>query len=365
MSSTNPRSDDQCRALLEQLSNAYGPPGAEEEVRAIVRNALESVGNIQYDKLGSVICEKRGSTDGPRIVLDGHLDEVGFMVQSITSEGRIAFAPLGGWWGHVLLAQRVRVMTDDGARIQGVVGSKPPHFLGESERRNVLGLENMYIDIGATSADEVRELGIQVGDPIAPDTDFRQMDRPGYLSGKAFDDRVGVGLMVETLLSAGDDHPNTLVGVGAVQEEVGCRGARTASAIARPDLAIVLEGTPADDIPGFTEKQAILGKGPQIRFMDPTAISNRRLVRLVESVAKSAEIDVQIAVRRSGGTNASSIHLHEAGVPTVVIGVPARYIHTHVSMVQFDDYLRARDLLLALAHRLDAETVDAITNYSV
>ncbi len=352
----------QCRQLLEQLSVAPGPPGAEDAVRAIVREALQSHGEISYDRLGSILCEKQGSSDGPRVVLDGHMDEVGFMVQSVSSEGRIAFAPLGGWWGHVLLAQRVEILIDGGGRVHGIIGSKPPHFLATAERQNVLGLEHMYIDVGATTAEEVAELGIQLGDPIAPYTEFRELDCPGYLSGKAFDDRVGVGLMVETLRALGD-HPNTVIGVGAVQEEVGCRGAITASALARPDVAIVLEGTPADDTPGLTERQAILGQGPQIRFLDPTAISNRRLVRFVQEVAGEIGIGVQTAVRRTGGTDASSIHTYGAGVPTVVIGVPARYIHTHVSIIHFEDYLNARTLLLELVSRMDTETVSRFTRF--
>ncbi|MCA8960067.1 MAG: M42 family metallopeptidase [Planctomycetes bacterium] len=360
---SKPSDHDAMRSLLERLSNAAGPPGAEDEVRSIVRESLQGVGEIHYDRLGSILCEKRGAADAPRVVLDGHLDEVSFMVQSISKEGRLAFAPLGGWWGHVLLAQRVEIITERGRKVHGVIGSKPPHFLSASEREKVIQLDNMYIDIGATSVDDVEELGVQIGDPIVPFSEFRELDRPGYLSGKAFDDRVGVGLMVESLRGIGDDHPNTLIGVGAVQEEVGCRGAQTASALAKPDVAIVLEGTPADDSPGFTERQAILGKGPQIRFFDPTAISNRRLVRCVESVAADHEIPVQIAVRRSGGTNAGAIHKFGHGVPTVVIGVPSRYIHTHVSIIHFDDYARARDLVVALVGVLDRETVEGFCRF--
>ena len=248
-------------------------------------------------------------------------------------------------------------------RTESQLRPKPPPFLEASERRNVIELDKMYIDVGATSAEEVGDLGVRVGDAVAPYTEFRELDRAGYLSGKAFDDRVGVGLMVETLRALGSDHPNTVIGVGAVQEEVGCRGAITSSAMSRPDVAIVLEGTPADDIPGFSERQAVLGAGPQIRFFDPTAISNRRLVRFVQDVANEVEIPVQTAVRRSGGTNASSIHRSGRGVPTVVIGVPARYIHTHVSIIHFEDYLSARGLLLELVSRLDSGIVDDFTRF--
>ncbi|MEE8142217.1 MAG: M42 family metallopeptidase [Planctomycetota bacterium] len=351
------------RELLQRLATAAGPPGAEEEVRAIVREALREVGEIRYDRLGSILCERRGSSATPRVVLDGHMDEVGFMVQSISSEGRLAFVALGGWWGHVLLGQRVDVMSERGGKIPGVIGCKPPHFLSPEERRQVLAVDQMYIDVGGSDREEVLELGIQVGDPVVPHTEFCELATPGLLSCKAFDDRVGVGLMCEALLGL-KDHPNTVIGVGAVQEEVGCRGAGTATEISRPDVAIILEGTPADDLPGISERQGVLGGGPQIRFVDPTAISNRRLLRFVESVARRLEIPVQLAVRQSGGTDARSIHIYGSGVPTVVIGIPARYIHTHVSLIQWRDYENGRKLLLGLLARLDESTVAGFSDYS-
>ncbi|MFQ5654899.1 MAG: M42 family metallopeptidase, partial [Planctomycetota bacterium] len=245
--------------LLRRLTLAAGPPGAEEEVRGVVREALEEIGSIEHDRLGSILCEKKGDGDAPRVILDAHLDEVGFMVRSISREGRVRFVPLGGWWGHVLLAQRVEIITD-GGKVPGVIASKPPHFLSSEERGKVLPLDSMTIDVGASTRDEVEELGVRTGDCIVPVAEFREMALSGLLSSKAFDDRAGVGVMVETLLALKDRaHPNTVVGVGAVQEEVGCRGAGTASELSRPDVAIILEGTPADDLPGSDEPQAALG----------------------------------------------------------------------------------------------------------
>ena len=355
--------DQPSRELLKRLTLAAGAPGAEDEVRAIVHETLAGVAELSHDRLGSVIAEQRGGADAPRIVLDAHMDEVAFMVQSVTPEGDVLFVALGGWWGHVLLAQRVTICTDRG-KVPGVVASTPPHFLSPEARKLVLEIDAMFIDVGATSADEVEAMGIRPGDSIVPACEFLEMAKPGLLSSKAFDDRAGCGVMIESMIAlAKTDHPNTVVGVAAAQEEVGCRGAGTAAEIARPDVGIVLEGTPADDIPGFKTRQAILGRGPQIRFFDPTAISNRRLVRLVEKTADEEEIEVQVAVRRSGGTDAKSIHLHRSGVPTVVIGVPARYIHTHVSLIQWEDYVAARDLVVALVRRLDAAAVAALTTY--
>jgi endoglucanase len=350
--------------ILRRFTLADGPPGAESGVRQLVREALTGVGRIECDRLGSIICEKRGKSDVPRIQLDSHLDEVGFMVQSIHEDGMLGFVALGSWWEHTLLAQRVDVLTSRG-RLPGVVGSKPPHFLSAEERKQVMGIEKLYLDIGASSREQAEGLGARVGDPVVPHAEFLPLANPRLLSSKAFDNRVGVALMVEVLRSLGADHPSTVFGVGAVQEEVGCRGAGTAAELVRPDAAIVLEGTPADDTPGFpaSQRQAILGKGPQLRFFDPTAISNRALVRVVEETARDHGLPLQRAVRRSGGTDAKAIGVHGRGVPTVVLGVPARYIHTHVSLIHLDDYQAAKALVLALLRRLDAATVEGLVAF--
>jgi len=352
-------------ALLRALTLAAGPPGAEGEVRTLVRDALAGVGGLSTDRLGSLLCELPGVAPSPRVVLDAHMDEVGFIVQSITADGRLKFVPLGGWWGHVLLAQRVDVLTEGGARVPGVIASKPPHFLSEAERKNVLGVEQMLIDVGAATRERVERLGIKVGDPVVPHAEWVEL-ADGIISSKAFDDRAGVGVLVESLrrlAGAPSRPPGTVIGVAAVQEEVGCRGAATASELSRPDVAIVLEGTPADDAPRSPESQAILGAGPQLRFSDPTALSNRALLRHVERIAAARALPVQIAVRASGGTDAKSIHLHGAGVPTIVIGVPARYIHTHVSLIDPRDYASAIDLTVAVVASLDAETVAGFTAF--
>lgn len=355
--------DDDSKRLLELLSRAAGAPGAEGEVRGVVREALAGVGPIRHDRLGSLLCERRGRSDSPRVVLDCHLDEVAFMVQSVTDAGRLNFVALGSWWGHVLLGQRVDVVGASG-KIPGVIGATPPHFLSADERTRVLEPDKMYVDIGASRREQVGELGIRIGDPIVPSAEFREMAVPGVISGKALDNRLGVALMCEVLRSlAGGEQPNTVIGVAAVQEEVGLRGAQTASELARPDVAIVLECSPADDLPGSDEPQGVLGGGPQVRWFDPTAISNRRLVHFVEAVAEECGIPIQRAVRRSGGTNAGAIHRSRGGVPTVVIAVPGRYIHSHVGLFHWSDYRRARSLVLEVVRRLDLEQVESFTSF--
>jgi endoglucanase len=350
--------------LLRSLSEAAGPPGAEDEVRAIVHRTLEPVGPIRHDRLGSVLCERRGSSGTPRVVLDSHLDEVGFLVQSVSDEGKLSLVPLGTWWSHVLLGQRVDILAERG-RVAGVIGATPPHFLSADARKSLLSLDDMYVDLGASSRADVAAAGVAVGDPIVPHTRFQAMPVDDVVSGKAFDDRVGVALMCETMLALGDrDHPNTVIGVGAVQEELGSRGAGTATELSRPDVAIVLEGTPADDVPGKSQRQGAMGRGPQVRLFDPTAVANRRLAKFCCSVAEECEIEIQVAVRKTGGTDAATIHRSGAGVPAVVIGVPVRYIHSHVSLLHMEDYRSARSLLLELVARLDTERVATFARFA-
>jgi endoglucanase len=248
--------------------------------------------------------------------------------------------------------------------VPGVIGATPPHFLSPEQRKQVLDADKMYVDIGASERAQVEALGVRVGDPVVPAAEFREMAVDHVLGGKALDNRLGVALMCEMLLALRNrDHPNTVIGVGAVQEEIGMRGAGTASELARPDVAIILECTPADDVPGQAQRQAALGRGPQIRLFDPTAVSNRRLVAFVESVAAECGIDIQLAVRRSGGTDAGSIQRSRAGVPTVVVGVPARYIHSHFGLFDWRDYEASRQLVLEVVLHLDAARASRLTHF--
>ena len=347
--------------LLRELTQADAIPGHEEEVRHIFRSRLEGVGAIQKDRLGSIFCTKNGSIASPRILLDSHMDEVGFIVQSVTSAGYVKFLTVGGWWAHTLLAQRVKILTKQG-KVSGIIGSTPPHLLSTGSRDKVLDIKDLYIDIGAESAEQAMErFGVKPGCAIVPYGPFMPMSNPKLFSAKAFDNRVGVGLVIETLQQLGD-HPNTVIGTGSVQEEIGLRGARTVTVAADPDVAIVLEGPPADDLPGANSDtlQGKLGGGVQIRLYDPSMIANPRLTELTIETATAHQIPHQIAVRTSGGTDAGAIHQVGRGVPSIVLGVPARYVHSHVSIINIDDYRAALDLLLYLIPQLDASTVDSL-----
>lgn len=362
MSQPDPKTD--AVRLLRELTEAHGVPGAEDAVRRIFLRELAGHGTVHTDRLGSAAVEREDS--GPRVLVAGHFDEVGFAVQHITAKGFLKLVALGGWWTHTLVAQRVRILTKSGQEVLGVIGSTPPHFLGESAKDKVLPLEQLYVDIGAGSRTEVEALGIALGDAVAPDSAFTALAGGERFVAKAFDNRCGVAAAVQTMqLLKNESLPCQLIAAGSVQEEVGCRGAVTLGHLTRPDVALVMEGTPADDTPGMPseESQGALGSGVQIRVLDPTALMNRRLVDLVLDTAKAEGIPHQLAVRRSGGTDAKSFQFHESGVPCIVLGTPARYIHSHNSLLHLEDYLSAVRLTAAVVRRLDTATVAGLTRW--
>ena len=352
-------------SLLRELTEAHAVSGHEDEVRAIFVNELEECGELSADRNGSVFCETGDA--GPRVLVAGHMDEVGFMVQNVTADGFIQFLGIGGWWEHNLLSQRVEILTRGGEKILGVVASRPPHFLPEAQRRQVMMIDQMFIDVGAESRrDVIENFGISLGDPIAPLSEFTALAKEDHFMAKAFDNRVGMaGTIQAGQILAQSTHPNRLILCGTVQEEVGLRGAKTAANFAKPDVAIILEGPPADDMPGFprTDCQGRLGGGVQIRLYDPTAITNPRLARLAIETARAEGIPHQVTVRRSGGTDAGSFHLANDGVPSIVLGVPARYIHSHNAIIDLNDYLQMIALTIALVRKLDQQTVESLVTY--
>jgi endoglucanase len=328
-----------------------------------VRDYLEGLGELSQDKVGSVICAKKGSADAPRVMLAGHMDEIGFMVKHITEEGFLKFLPLGGWFDQVLLGQRVIIKTSKGD-VLGVIGAKPPHMLPADERSKVVQKKDMYIDIGASSRDEVESAGVRPGDPVVPYSDFQLLANEKTLLSKAFDNRVGTALVISALqVLDGQEHPNTVYGVATVMEEVGVRGATTSVRAVNPDVAIILEADIAGDVPGIKEEESSvkLGKGPSMLLYDARMIPNLKLRDLVYQVAGECEIPLQTSTVEGGATDGAAIHMHDTGVPTVVISVPARHIHSHNSIIHRDDYDRAVRLLTALIGRLDAETVASLT----
>jgi len=338
--------------LLQTLSECFGPPGGEAPVARLVEDHLRPFCQLRRDGLGSVLAEKTGQHARPRLMLAAHLDEIGFMVQNVTSQGYLRLQALGGWEPGLLPGQRLLIQTARG-RVEGVVAALPVHF--QKEKSKETKMEDLLVDIGAASADEARNLGVSLGDLAVPRGGFAVFN-DNYLVNKAWDDRVGVAALIQVMHRFQDrPHPNSILAVGTVQEEVGCRGAATAVEVVKPDLAIVLEGPPADDLPGLSPDppQGALGKGVQIRLFDPTIIVPQKLWRKVVELAQKQGIPHQLAVRRSGATDARAIHLAQGGIPTIVLGVPVRYAHSAAGIIHRRDFEAMVELTAAVVEALD------------
>jgi putative aminopeptidase FrvX len=354
---------DQSEKLLKEITEADGVSGYEGDVRAIMRRYLDGVAVIEQDKMGSFIGKHVGTDDQPRVMLAGHMDEIGFMVTLITKEGFVKFVQLGGWWDQVLLGHRVRIKTAQGEVI-GVLGAKPPHMLDAEEQKKVLEKKDMYIDVGACSEEQVRQMGVRPGDPVIPVSEFTIMAQPGFYLSKAFDNRVGCALAMEAVRQLAEDgHPNTVYAVGTVQEEVGTRGAKTSAFAINPDVGIVLEVDIAGDVPGIKADQSSikLRGGPSLMVYDARMIPNLKLRNMVIATAEELGIPLQFSAMPGGATDGAQIHLHNEGVPTVVLGVPTRHIHSHNAILCRDDYDRTLQLVVALVKKLDADTVAGLT----
>jgi len=350
--------------LLRELTEANGVPGYEGRIAAIMRTHLEGFAEIDTDNLGSLIARMEGAAARPRVMLAGHMDEIGFMVKLVTDEGYVKFANLGGWWDQVLLAQRVIIETAQGP-VTGIIGAKPPHLLSEDDRKKITSATDMFIDVGARDREHAaEELGIRPGDAIVPWSPFEVLAGGDRLLAKAWDDRVGVALAIETLQALrGKQHPNALYAVGTVQEEVGLRGAETSADAVDPDVALVLETGIAGDVPGIKPEESTvkLGGGVTIYVLEGSAIPNLRLRDLAISICEDQGLDYQLTILQRGGTDAGRIHQHARGVPSLVIGVPCRHIHTHAGIISAQDYETSLKAVIALCEALDEQTVASLT----
>jgi putative aminopeptidase FrvX len=350
--------------LLKSLSEVNGIPGFEGNVRQMLSQFVEGTCELSTDNLGSLICRKAGS-EGPKIMIPAHMDEIGFMVHVITDEGFIRFIPMGGWWDQVLLGKKVQIKTSQGL-VTGVIGSKPPHILKDEDKSKVVKKDTLFIDVGARSkAEAMDELHIRPGDPIFPVSEFELMANGRVVAGKAWDDRAGCAALVELMhLLQGKEHPNTVYAVATVQEEVGLRGAKTATSVVAPDIGIALDVGIAGDMPGVNPEESPLklGQGPVLYVADGSAIAHSGLRRFVIDTAEDLNIPLQFAALLGGGTDAGEMHLFGAGVPSLTLGVPVRYVHTHTGLMDLEDYGNLVKLLEGIIMRLDWDAIQQIKN---
>ena len=337
--------------LLSELSDAFGISGFEDEVRERIEERVAPlVASVRTDTLGNLIATRPGH-GSLTLMLDAHMDEVGFMVSFIEPNGFLRFAPIGGWDPRIIPSHAMTVIADDGTRVDGVVGVTPPHITPQADRERPYKLDELFIDIGAASADEVAARGIRIGSPATIAYPFQQLTGD-IVRGKALDDRAGCAVLIRVLEELqGEDLDVTVVANFAVAEEVGLRGAETAAYQIEPDIALAIEGTIAADTPGTTaaKQPTGFGKGPAISVLDNTLIVNRRMVQTLTGIADDHGLTWQYKVPAPGGTDAGAIHRSRGGVLAGVVSVPCRYIHSPFSLMRLDDFENTVKLVTAFA----------------
>ena len=353
--------------LLEELTNAYGPSGFEGPVRDIMRRELGPLSDhVEVDGIGSLIARKNGTSDSPRIMIAAHMDEVGLMVKYVTDEGYIKFQTLGGWLDSAMVGQRWVILTQKGP-VHGITGMKTVHVMTPEERTAGFKRDDMFLDVGAKNKEHAEVLlGIRPGDPIAPDSKFEALNGSDYLLGKAWDDRVGLAIMIEVMRSIQESPIHgTLFAVSTVQEEVGLRGAKTSSFLVNPGIGINIESGVAADYPGITqdEAQERLGNGPGIFLHDTTMLPNLKLRDLVIEVAEKNNIPLQFEVLAGYGEDGAEMQRAFGGAPVVNVSVPVRYLHTHNGIIHRRDIDQTAQLVAKLVQRLDHDTVNRIARF--
>lgn len=325
--------------LLEELSNAAGPSSYEGEVREIiVRELKDYVEDIKVDNMGNVLVHKKGN--GPKVLLDAHMDEVGLIITGFNDDGTLRFSTLGGIYAAVLPAKTVLIGKN---KLTGVIGIKPIHLQSKEERIKPISISNLCIDIGAINSSEARKY-VNLGEYAVFDTKFEEFGE-GLVKGKALDDRIGCAVLIEVLK---ENYNCNLYCSFSVQEEVGERGAFASSYCVEPDIGIAIEGTICNDLPGVSKVDGAtaIGMGPAISLMDKTSIYDAELISDIEKVAKGKYILCQKRKSVASSNDAWSFHGTGEGARIAAISIPVRYIHSTVSIASLADYESTKRLII-------------------
>ncbi|PWB54346.1 MAG: peptidase M42 [Candidatus Methanoperedenaceae archaeon] len=340
------------KVLLEKLSNAHGVSGYEGNIRQIIEEEVRPyVDEIKTDKMGNLIATKKGGK--PVVMLAAHMDEIGLMVKYVDDKGFARFTKTGGWFDQTLLNQRMIMHTENGP-LYGVLGSKPPHAMKEEDKNKVIKADDMFIDVGAKNKEDAEKMGVKTGTPVTSDIDFKPLGND-LVTGKAFDNRAGCVMLIEAL-SMMKNVKATVHAVFTVQEEVGLKGAKTSAFRLNPDVALATDVTITGDHPGIEKKDSAIemGKGPSVTVSD----ADGRGIIVPESVLKwlkeaAKNIPYQLEVGSGGTTDATAIHLTKEGIPTGVISMPTRYIHTPVSVLSMHDLEKSAELIARAVEIVD------------
>lgn len=350
---------------MKTLTELHGAPGFEDQVRSYMKKEMEPFADdLIQDGLGGIFALKKSNVkDAPKVMIAGHMDEVGFMITQTTDNGLLKITPLGGWSNDVLLSHKFKVRTSEEKEIPGVIGSVPVHFRKGEDKGNMVKIEDMLLDVGADSREELEEMGIHPGDSVVPDVDFQVMENEDKLLAKAWDNRYGCLIAIETLEALADVELDCDLYVGAnVQEEVGLRGAKASANMIQPDIAFVVDCSPANDMMGKSDDIGKLGEGTLLRIMDRTMILSKPMRDYMLTTAEENDIKYQY-YQSPGGTDAGSIHVANDGVVSAVVGIVARYIHTSHSIINKNDYLEARKMLMELVKGIDSQKVEQLRGH--
>lgn len=354
--------NEETYALIKKTTELQGVSGFEHQVRDFLREEMTPlVDEVQLDGLGGIFGIKRHKDlEAPRVMIAAHMDEIGFMVSMITDNGLLKVIPLGGWNPNVVSAQRFTLQTSKGD-YPCVSSSIPPHLSrGNNGGPSAPQIDKILFDAGFDSKEEATSFGVRPGDTLVPDVETIQMANKKKILGKAWDNRYGVSVVIEALRELeGVSLPNTLIAGANVQEEVGLRGAKGSTAKFKPDVFFAVDCSPANDLTGDKNAFGHLGEGFLLRIQDPGMILLKGMREFLLDTAETNNIPYQYFVSK-GGTDAGAAHVQNNGVPSSVIGVCARYIHTHQTVFHIDDYAAAKEMVLQVAKNLDKGALETI-----
>lgn len=342
--------------LLKELSDFEAISSFEQSIGDFIISKLDQDIIVQKDGLLSVIAQRKEKNDRVRLMVATHIDEVGFMVKTISDDGYIHMQNVGSLWSHLIAGQKMRVITKEGKKYCGIIGSYPTHGIPKVLKEKTMNLDDLYLDMGVSSKSSLEKLGIAIGDMIVPDTYFEALNEEGYYVGKALDNRVSDFILMELLAK---DYHNNLIGAFTSQEEVGLRGARSSTHIIRPDIAFAIDTTLAGDTP-LTKNICKLGSGVVLSMIDSNSIAPRKLVRYLEEICIQEKIPYQFAVFNGGGTDSGNIHKSFDGILNMTLSIPIRYMHSCYSIIHSRDVQACIDLIQCVLNDLTIEKLEEL-----
>lgn len=340
--------------FLEQLTQTKGIPSNEEKVTKLLYDELKDLcDDVSFDNLGSIIFHKKGKENGPKVMIAAHMDQIGFLISHIDDKGFAYIKPIGGWWTTQLMTQEVYVTTEDDKEYIGIIGHKPSKELSTKSK---IEWDDIFIDFGVKNKEELLNAGIQIGDAVTPKSEYKELVNPRFVATKAWDNRVGCGIISDLLKNLKNDTLDCdLYLVGTVQEEVGIRGAKTSAQKINPDIAISIDIGGYGDTPGCKEYDCTLkcGEGPSIAVLDATAIGNKKLNKMIKNIAKENDVKYQVDIMLNGGTDTGEMHKVYDGALPLSISIPTRYGHSHNSIINLDDYDNSVKILYYLVKNIN------------